>query len=152
MIADHLKNINLYKNISPAIALGLDYIASLKTDVQLGDYWINDEIKATVMEYYTVAEFEHGYEAHKRNIDIQYCIIGKERIKWSPLISLNNHTPYDEKLDRAFYNKPSQNSFVDTGDGVFAIFFPEDAHGPQGYVSKPELIKKIVIKVPVKLL
>ena len=27
--------------------------------------------------------FERGYEAHKNVIDIQFPIIGKERIKWS---------------------------------------------------------------------
>jgi beta-galactosidase beta subunit len=36
------------------------------------------------------------------------------------------------------------------GNGVFAVFYPSDAHAPVfSAVDKPEKIKKIVIKVSV---
>ena len=35
---------------------------------------------------------------------------------------------------------------MDIGNGIFAIMFPEDGHGPQHKVGKKEVIKKITIK------
>ena len=38
---------------------------------------------------------------------------------------------------------------MDIGNGVFAIMFPEDGHGPQHKVGKKAVIKKITIKVSI---
>ena len=49
-----------------------------------------------------------------------------------------------------YFKDPSkQGTHVDIGNGIFAIMFPEDGHGPQHYVTQPELIKKITIKVSI---
>ena len=94
--------------------------------------------------------FERGYEAHKNVIDIQYPIIGLERVKWSPIEKMNVNIPYDESKDRTFFKDPSkQGTHVDIGNGIFAIMFLEDGHGPQHKVEKKELIKKITIKVSI---
>jgi YhcH/YjgK/YiaL family protein len=59
--------------------------------------------------------------------------------------------PYEEDKDRTFYKKPSsQGTHVDIGNGIFAVMFPEDGHSPQHYVTNPELIKKITVKVAIK--
>ena len=42
-----------------------------------------------------------------------------------------------------------QGTYVDIGNGIFAIMFPEDGHGPQHYVEKPELIKKLTMKISI---
>ena len=107
-------------------------------------------MKAIVSSYETVDKFERGYESHKNVIDIQYPIIGLERVKWSPIEKMNVNIPYDESKDRTFFKDPSkQGTHVDIGNGIFAIMFPEDGHGPQHYVTQPELIKKITIKVSI---
>ena len=36
MIYDHIKNIYLYKGLTPALDLALDYIASVSVDVEVG--------------------------------------------------------------------------------------------------------------------
>ena len=36
MIYDHIKNIGLYKGLTPAIDLALDYIATITPDVEVG--------------------------------------------------------------------------------------------------------------------
>ena len=36
MIYDHIKNIGLYKGLTPAIDLALDYVASVAPDVDVG--------------------------------------------------------------------------------------------------------------------
>jgi YhcH/YjgK/YiaL family protein len=71
-------------------------------------------------------------------------------VKWSNIGGMNINIPYDEKKDRTFYKDPSpQGAHIDIGNGVFAIMFPEDGHSPQHYISEPEFIKKITIKVSI---
>lgn len=149
MIADNLKNIHIYKGISEDIYAALVFLRDAKPDIELGEYPVNSNVKALVSEYMTKEVFERGYEAHKHVIDIQYPIIGLERVKWSPLPGMSVNIEYDEAKDRGFYLSPSQETYVDVGNGIFAIFFPEDAHGPQHYVVKPEMIKKITMKVSI---
>lgn len=150
MIVDTLTNIEQYKDIFPDIYMGLKYLSLSKPEINLGIYYINEKVKAIVSEYETVESFERGYEAHHNVIDIQYPIIGLERIKWSPINDMIINSPYDVDKDRAFYRDPSiQGTHVDIGNGIFAIMFPNDGHSPQHYIHKPELIKKITIKVSI---
>ena len=150
MVVDQLKNIKIYRGLSDDIYAGLQFLAGASRDIELGTYVINEMVKAIVSEYETIENFERGYEAHKHVIDIQYPIIGLERVKWSPIEGMNVNIPYDESKDRTFYKDPSaQGTHVDIGDGIFAIMFPEDGHGPQHFVIEPQLIKKITIKVSI---
>jgi biofilm protein TabA len=150
MVVGTLSNIDTYKHLSPDIYVGLQYLKHADASIELGEYTVNDNVKAIVSEYKTVEVFERGYEAHKHVIDIQYPIRGMERVKWSDLTGMNVNIPYDEKKDRTFYKDPSpQGTHVDIGNGVFAIMFPEDGHSPQHYITEPELIKKITIKVSI---
>tara|TARA_B110000240_G_scaffold32652_1_gene35258 strand:+ start:178 stop:630 length:453 start_codon:yes stop_codon:yes gene_type:complete len=150
MVVDTLKNIEQYKGLSPDIYAGLQFLANAKSEIELGIYPINKNVKAIVSSYETVDKFERGYESHKNVIDIQYPIIGLERVKWSPIEKMNVNIPYDESKDRTFFKDPSkQGTHVDIGNGIFAIMFPEDGHGPQHYINQPELIKKITIKVSI---
>jgi YhcH/YjgK/YiaL family protein len=150
MIIDLLDNIETYKTLSPDIYLGLKFLSSLRPDIIPGIYPIGSRVKAIVTEYITIQEFEKGYEAHKHMIDIQYPVIGLERVKWSPISRMKLSIPYDELNDVAYYSFPSeQSTYVDIGNGIFAIMFPEDGHSPQHYIDAPHMIKKITIKVEI---
>jgi YhcH/YjgK/YiaL family protein len=150
MIVDTLDNIDSYKNLSPDIYAGLEFIRDVQPEIELGEYPINKNVKAIVSEYETIDHFERGFESHKHVIDIQYPVIGLERVKWSPIKGMNVNIPYDPAKDRTFYKDPhKQMTHVDIGNGIFAIMFPEDGHGPQHFVGKPELIKKVTIKVSI---
>lgn len=150
MIVDSFKNIDLYTGFYNDIYVCLQFLQHAKPDIELGEYPINDKVKAIVSEYTTVDVFERGDEAHKYVIDIQYPVIGLERIKWSPIEGINLNIHYDKEKDRTFYKDPSlQGTHVDIGYGIFAIMFPEDGHSPQHFIDKPRLIKKITIKVSI---
>ena len=150
MVVDTLKNIEIYKGLSPDIYAGLKFLAEAKPEIELGVYPINDNVKAIVSSYKTVDVFERGYESHKHVIDIQYPIIGLERVKWSPIENMNVNIDYDKLKDRTFFKDPSPQSIhLDIGNGIFAIMFPEDGHSPQHYIDLPELIKKITIKIKI---
>ena len=149
MIVDSLDNIDIYKNVSKDIYEGLLFLKNVSPEIELGEYKINENVKALVTLYETVANFERGYEAHKHVVDIQYPVVGVEKIKWCPLKGMTLNIDYDPVKDRAFYNVPTQESHVVIGNKIFGIFFPEDAHGPQHFVGKPETIKKITLKVKI---
>lgn len=149
MVYDSIKNAKLYYGIHPDIEAGLKYLEQLTPDIEIGEYKVNNNVKAIVSEYETVETFERGFEAHKYVIDIQFPIIGRERIKWSYVEGMEINIPYEEDKDRTFYKNPTVTTHVDIGNGFFAIMFPYDAHGPQHYVEKPELIKKVTLKVKV---
>ena len=150
MILGTLNHIDTYKTLSPDIYAGLQFLQNAQPEIELGTYTISDNVKAIVSEYETVADFTRGYEAHKHVIDIQYPVIGLERVKRSPIDGMNVNIPYDEAKDRTFFKDPSpRGTQVDIGEGIFAIMFPEDGHGPQHFIDKPQLIKKITIKIAI---
>lgn len=150
MILDKLENVEIYKDLSNDIYEGLKFIKDADKNIEIGVYPINVRVKAIVSVYETIENFSRGYEAHKHVIDIQYPIIGLERIKWSPIDEMKVNIPYDAKNDRTFYLEPhAQRTEVVIGNNYFAIMFPGDGHSPQHYFNKPETIKKITIKVQI---
>ncbi|MBO4573956.1 MAG: YhcH/YjgK/YiaL family protein [Bacteroidales bacterium] len=149
MIFDHLSNILIYKGISPDISAALTYLHQLSPDIAPDTYQLSPRVKAIVSEYETKVKNEVGYEAHRKNIDIQYLLKGEERIACLPIEKLKETTPYSEEKDAAFYTASIQPQEMTIGGGYFAIFFPQDGHMPQLSVSEPMMVKKVVVKVEI---
>ena len=148
MIIDSLDNIELYGQVSKDLFLSLQHLNELKPDVEIGTYHLNGNVKVIICEYNTKTENQNMFESHKHVIDIQYPIIGKERVQWSPLVGMKKVADYDQKKDRTFYTAPSQKCNLTIGKRIFAIFFREDAHNPSLAVDgKSEVIKKVTIKI-----
>jgi len=151
MIYDHIKNIGLYKGLTPALDTALDYIGSAKMPLENGTVMLDHGVKAIVSEYTTMERNPKGYEAHLAFADVQYVLVGTEYMKCCPLQDLEPNTDYDPVKDRRFYDeKPGAGFDTRLGDGYFAVVFPDDAHIPQLAVDTPAPVKKIVIKVPLK--
>ena len=152
MIYDKIDNIEYYKGLSPNIALALDFLKQMKPDTAVGTYQINQQVKAIVSEYQTKTVNEHGFEAHKKYIDIQYLLTGTERIACLPIERLKETVPYNEEKDAAFYSADIklQPSYLSLLPGYFAVFYPQDGHMPQLCIEKPEMVKKVVIKVKIE--
>lgn len=150
MILDKIVNLETYKKLSPDIYAGLKFLAEVKPDIALGTYPINERVKAIVSSYPTVECFERGYEAHRHVIDIQYPIVGLERVKWSPIDGMDVKIPYDEASDSTYYEHPTDiGTEIIIGDGQFGIMFPQDGHSPQHLVGNSEVIKKVTVKVSI---
>ena len=149
MIYDTLNNIAFYKGLSPDIYEGLKFLQQVNPDIAVGTYQLTPNVKAIVSEYTTKEVNENGYEAHRQNIDIQYLLKGKEKIACLPVKELSETKPYSEETDAAFYNAvPGLSpSTLALHSGYFAIFFPQDGHMPCLCISKPEVVKKVVVKV-----
>ena len=151
MIFDHLSNISLYKGLSNDIYVGLTYLQQVNPNIEVGVYRLTPRVKAIVSEYETKVKNEFGFEAHRKNIDIQYLLKGEERIACMPIDKLTETEPYSEEKDAAFYAAEGVAAQTMTiGGGYFAIFFPQDGHMPQLCVDELQMVKKVVVKVAVE--
>lgn len=147
MIYDHIDNIELYKGLSADIYEGLRFLQQVSTDISVGAYQLNPRVKAIVSEYETKPVNVHGFEAHKKNIDIQFLLQGEERISCLPIKKLVETRSYKEESDASLFKAivPAQEMII--GKDYFAIFYPQDGHMPQLCVDKPIPVKKVVVKV-----
>lgn len=150
MIYDHIHNIHLYKGLSPALDIGLDFISNANENLPNGVSEIGKGVKAIVSEYKTKIDNENGFEAHRRYIDIQFPIVGIEKVKCSPTEYLTETKEYDYDNDYLLYSGAQSGSDLIIGNGYFLVLFPEDGHMPQLCVEEPMMIKKLTLKVPVK--
>ena len=151
MIYDNIKNIGLYKGISAALDVALDYIASAKMPMENGTTLLEHGVKAIVSSYVTKEVNPKGYEAHLKYADVQFLLAGEEVMRCCPLEYLELATEYDEAKDCRFYvEQPGSGCDLRLGAGYFAVVFPDDAHIPQLAAGTPAEVKKIVMKVPVE--
>ena len=151
MIYDNIKNIGLYKGISAALDVALDYIASAKMPLENGTTLLEHGVKAVVSSYVTKEVNPKGYEAHLKYADVQFLVDGAEYIRCCPLEFLEPATEYDAASDCRFYvEQPGFGCDLRLGAGYFAVVFPDDAHIPQLVAGTPAEVKKIVMKVPVE--
>ena len=151
MIADVLKNRQIYGAISPRIKTALEYIA--KTDfssVEPGRYELDgSNIFALVQAYDSISKEQGKWECHKNYIDIQYIAEGVEQIGCNNIGKMKITTEYIPEKDIAFLS--GEGDFVTYSKGSYGIFFPEDAHMPKIAVNNiPDKVKKVVVKIKVE--
>lgn len=148
MIYDKIDNLNIYAGISEDIRLGLEYLRTVKADVEKGVHELSPRVKAIVSEYVTKEENENGFEAHRDYIDIQYLISGSEKIACLPLEYLKETKSYNKEIDASFHEKNAMSAQeMIIGNGYFAIFFPQDGHKPGLCISEPNFVQKVVVKI-----
>jgi YhcH/YjgK/YiaL family protein len=106
------------------------------------------EVTLKDLSYTTEPEERRRFEAHRRNIDVQLLLSGRERIYWAPTSALAPETAYDPAQDVAFYSGESA-GHIDLEPGLAAVFFPADAHKPNCRLSEgPPEVRKLVVKIP----
>jgi YhcH/YjgK/YiaL family protein len=149
MILDELSNASSYTFANPRLTQGLEFLqGSTITSLPLGRNEIDgSHLFALVQEYTTRLEQECRWEAHRKYIDIQYVVSGHERIDHALLAMLEIIEPYNASVDRA--HLAGSGSALLLQAGMFAIFFPQDAHRPGVIAEAPQAVRKIVIKVAV---
>lgn len=149
MIYDHRSNLPSYRGLSPLFDLALRYLE--KTDLtalEPGKYPIDgDSVFVLIQSPCTRSRTESRWESHRRYIDIQYLISGKEQIGFQNTGLLTVEEPYDTDQDIAFYRDNGQGFFVPMAPESFVVCFPQDAHMPLVCADAPEPIKKAVIKI-----
>ena len=152
MIVDRLENWQRYFQ-GKAWRCAFEFIMALPPEAPEGITEIQGrDIYARVMSYETTTEDQAALEAHREYIDIQASLIKDERIDWFPLKGLSARDVYDPEKDVVHYHHPGPTpAQVAVQPGMFAVFFPEDAHMPRLITDKPHLMKKVVVKLRVGL-
>ena len=101
---------------------------------------------------YTAGTYK--FEAHRKYVDIQCLLEGQENIESTVLNGLTVDMPYDAEKDVEFYAQTDNQKIVThLMPGIFAAFFPQDAHMPGVSVGgSPAFVKKVVVKIKAELL
>ncbi len=108
-----------------------------------------DNVYAMVSEYVTKDPRDAHYEAHKKYIDIQYVVSGKERMGIAPLSAKQSVIqPYDPVKDVEFMTVAGGRE-EPANPGKFFILFPDDAHMPGLMDGAKETVRKVVVKIRV---
>lgn len=150
VIVDTLHNIGIYKAISMELAEAICFVESVEEDVPLGTYRVSKNVSAIVSEYMTKQDDEGRWEAHRKMIDIQYPLKGKEKVIWAPLPVMKENSEYNSAKDVTYYSSPGRGVELILGAKTFAIFFTGDAHKPSLAVDgRQEYVKKLTMKVRV---
>lgn len=151
MIIDRIENKSIYLTRHSDLYVGMEFILDrFNESMPDGRYEIKgDDVYAIVQSHYTDFPENKKLESHRKYIDIQYIVSGKELMGWVPANNLEVMTPYSEEKDVIFYHKDRNISSFILFPGFFAIFYPDDAHMPGCVVDKPEFVRKIVVKVRV---
>ncbi len=141
-------NIKTFKNCglcSTDLDKYLELLKGLDETCPEGRYELEDGAYYLITKSVLSAPEGKLYEAHRKYIDIQYIIKGKESMGYADINSVSEETPYKEDGDCALYKGNGTMLSFEKGD--FAVFCPSDAHMPS--CGEGESYKAI-IKVPVK--
>ena len=154
MIVDRMQNWQAYE-FGPAWRSAFEFLGKLTTETADGRYELQgDDIFAIVMSYETRGADEAILEAHRRYVDIQTVLRGREGFEWFPASSLVVAQPYDAVKDVEFFQRLGPGSArVDIGPSLFIALFPDDAHMATLMLgNQRESIKKVVVKIREDLL
>ncbi|MEA4823974.1 MAG: YhcH/YjgK/YiaL family protein [Clostridiaceae bacterium] len=148
MILTDLAHMSHYAALSESISLGLRFLADASPDTLTpGRYTLDgSRVYVNVMTYDTEPK-ALVFEAHRRYIDIQCILRGKERMEAALLDSLAETQSYDETGDYALYEGCGVS--FDAPAGTVVFFYPEDAHAPGLLSGEPSHILKAVVKVEI---
>jgi len=111
-----------------------------------GKQQLSSDVTIIVQEYNTKAPGDELLEAHKKKIDLQYMVSGKELHGSAPLSETTESKAYDASNDAGFYHSGKIKYYVASPE-QFSIFFPTDAHIPNVQFGDKTTVKKIVFKI-----
>ena len=131
------------------------FVKQCSADTEHGRHAIaGEDAYASVFSYDTKPQKEGVYEAHRKQIDIQILLKGRELVYVTDIDGLAVKTEYNAEKDYALFNDPERlPGATPLTEGFFAVFFPNDAHRPSmNYGASSENVKKIVVKINAALL
>ena len=149
MLYDSLKHIDFYKGIHPGVYRALEILRD--TDFsQLEDkrYEVDGDNLFFFLQSYETKPDNDTPEAHRKYIDIQFLVSGREKMGVAPLEDMSEEVEARPDGDIWFYRGPMDYITLTAGDR-FAVLWPGDAHAPSIAVDSPAPCRKCVVKVKV---
>jgi YhcH/YjgK/YiaL family protein len=151
MILDTLDQASRYSALSPHFEKAFAFLQTVNEQNAPGRYEIDgDNVYAFVQRHSTKLVEERQYEVHRKYIDIQFMLTGREVMYWAPLAQMTKETmAFDEAKDAALFALIPEGVPVQVRAGQYAIFYPDDAHIPSCAWGAPAEVLKVVVKVKV---
>ena len=156
MIAGHIDCLE-----QAAAELPKAILAALKTLAAMDFETLEDGVLATpladmkfsLFRAETAPASSRKPETHIENIDIHYLVSGEEALAYQAFSPALKVTENLVDADNVFYeNRPEDQSMTRLAPRGFAVYFPWDVHMPLCAVGQPAKVRKVVVKVPVRLL
>jgi len=120
------------------------------TDIKEGRIDFTDGSYANIACYQTNGRFEKKYESHSKYIDIHMLLIGQEIIEIASERNLEKYIEYNSKSDVAFFYNDYKGKQVMLHSKKLQIIYPQQGHISGISVMSPEIVKKIVFKIPIE--
>lgn len=147
MVIDKLENLEKYVSLNPLFAEAVAFLKA--TDLQaheVGKVVLKEgELMVNFADARPKTKEEARLETHNDFIDIQIPLSGVEVMGYMPRTDLPE-AAYNPEKDITFYEGLATD-YLTVKSGMFAIFFPEDAHAPG---VTPDGVRKVIVKVRVK--
>lgn len=154
MLLADLSRDDYAKSLPPIFARLCGKLKSLDlANLELGWQDLEDSIRMNVMSFETTPAEGKKAEMHRKFVDIQLLIEGEEMIEYG--LSQPDLSKYDEYRDEDDYQLTDaidDKNEVVLKPNMFAIFLPYEPHKPGNSVNSNNVLKKLVVKVPVELL
>ncbi len=149
MLFDNIDNFFRYAQKNESSIMAYDFIVNyLKKPLPLGHYELDgDNVFANVIEYDTVPAADKDFETHRRYIDFQFLVSGRELIYLERPEALEVSSPYDAENDVEMLKGKSGICGFLLQPNQFAVFYPHEAHKPGCCGKASEKVRKIVIKI-----
>lgn len=147
MVIDRLENLEKYVSLNPLFAQAVDFLKSTDLEAhETGKVVLKEgELIVNFSQARPKTKEEARIETHNNFIDIQIPLSGMEGMGYMPRADLPE-AAYNAEKDITFYEGLATD-YLTVKPGMFAIFFPEDAHAPG---VTPDGVKKVIVKVRVK--
>ena len=146
MIKDKVNYSALYEGVNPGFPAAFAFLKeALASPKEVGRYELGGGVFALVQSYDTKSVENCKIEAHRKYIDIQCVLKGKELFGVADLATQTLYEDKFEEKDVAFYK--GEVDLLTLTDGDFVVVFPQDAHRPQQ--GDGSHVEKVVVKVPV---
>ena len=144
MVVDKLENLEKYVSLNPLFAQAVEFLKATDLDAhEIGKITLKEgELMVNFSQTKPKTKEEAKLETHNQFIDIQIPLSGVEVMGYTAREDLPE-ADYDADKDISFYPGLAE-SYIPVKPGMFAIFFPQDAHAPG---VSPDGVKKVIVKV-----
>ena len=151
MILDRIENANQYFCMGPQWETALTAIQQYDPAkfVKGEKIMLDNGVKLLQFEPTTKAREQVKFEAHRKFADIMFFPAGQEKIAWKPTAELQNiTTEYTEEMEALLATLDDDAVEIPMKPGMFIVFLPQDAHGPDIAIGEPGPVRRCVVKVP----
>ena len=148
MILDTLSNIDRYASLHPLFPRVIEFIRNSNLNaLTVGIHpIIAEQLFVIVEEAHGRSRAEAQLECHRKYIDIQLVLEGRDEMGWKPLAECQQPvSDYSAAKDIQFFTDTAD-AWISTPANAYCIFFPQDTHAPLVSTGR---IRKLIFNVSV---